>query len=427
MKILILGGNGFIGSAITQTALTHGHKITCIGRNISTARQRMANCNWLQADISKLTKAEDWMPYLGGIEVIVNAAGALQSSPRDKLQELQQLSMTALYEAAVKIDLQHIVQISANTADTGSQTEFLETKKQADNALKTSGLRHTILRPTLVVGRNAHGGTSLVRAIAGFPYILPVVFGDARCETTDLDDLCEVVLQACLGELGNSGDFAVTSGEIISLEEIMISHRKWLGLSADKIWRLPATLARFGSVFADFAGVLGWRSPLRSTAVAVLSEGVIASPKAERISTKPLNLTLSENPAGVQDIWFTRLYLLKPLILFCLVFFWIVSGSIALWQFDETVRLAASAGLEPVTAKVLTVFTGILDIVLGCLLAFQRFARQAIWGMIIVSLGYLTSGAMLQPELWVDPLGPMFKVLPALMLHLVALSILDER
>jgi hypothetical protein len=44
-----------------------------------------------------------------------------------------------------------------------------------------------------------------------------------------------------------------------------------------------------------------------------------------------------------------------------------------------------------------------------------------------VSLLYLLLGTALRPGLWLDPLGPLAKVLPVLVLHLVALAILDER
>jgi hypothetical protein len=34
---------------------------------------------------------------------------------------------------------------------------------------------------------------------------------------------------------------------------------------------------------------------------------------------------------------------------------------------------------------------------------------------------------VLRPYLWIEPLGPLFKIAPIFVLHLVALAILDER
>jgi hypothetical protein len=48
-------------------------------------------------------------------------------------------------------------------------------------------------------------------------------------------------------------------------------------------------------------------------------------------------------------------------------------------------------------------------------------------GMIAVSLAYLGGGTLIEPALWLDPLGPLVKVLPSIMLTLAALAMLEER
>jgi hypothetical protein len=47
--------------------------------------------------------------------------------------------------------------------------------------------------------------------------------------------------------------------------------------------------------------------------------------------------------------------------------------------------------------------------------------------MVVTSLAYLTGACILEPVLWLDPLGSLVKVLPSIMLSLVALAILEER
>ena len=44
-----------------------------------------------------------------------------------------------------------------------------------------------------------------------------------------------------------------------------------------------------------------------------------------------------------------------------------------------------------------------------------------------LSVGYLGLATLLLPGLWSDPLGSLVKVLPIIVLHLVALAILDDR
>jgi hypothetical protein len=47
--------------------------------------------------------------------------------------------------------------------------------------------------------------------------------------------------------------------------------------------------------------------------------------------------------------------------------------------------------------------------------------------MIAVTLAYLLGAALLAPDLWLDPLGAMVKSVPAMVLALVGLAVLEER
>ena len=47
--------------------------------------------------------------------------------------------------------------------------------------------------------------------------------------------------------------------------------------------------------------------------------------------------------------------------------------------------------------------------------------------MVAVTVGYLVGGTLLLPSLWLDPLGPLVKPIPAAVLALVLLAIADDR
>ena len=47
--------------------------------------------------------------------------------------------------------------------------------------------------------------------------------------------------------------------------------------------------------------------------------------------------------------------------------------------------------------------------------------------MVAVSAGYLAAGTLLTPGLWLDPLGPFVKVVPAALAAVVAAAVLEER
>ncbi|MGO4196374.1 SDR family oxidoreductase [Rhizobium sp. YAF28] len=427
MNILILGATGFIGSAIAAQLLADGCTVTGLARNPDRARVRQPAIRWIRADLEKMTNVADWGPVLEGQHVVVNSAGALQDGLSDNLAATQQRAMIALQQAARPAGVTLIVQISARTDGAGSHLPFLTTKRAADTALAASGLPYVILRPSLVLGRNAHGGTALLRALASFPLALPLIHADSPVETVAAEDVASAVLAAISDALPSGSDIELAAEERHTLASLVKLHRAWLGLPDAPVISIPPAIARPVSWLADIAGHLGWRSPLRSTAMTVMSEGVrMDRPTPSGLPTLSAAETLAAHPSGVQDLWFARLYLLKAPVIAGLSLFWLLSGLIPLLAPAQ-----ASAHFLPFmpagAAVTVTVLTCLIDIALGAAVLLRPFARRALLGMLVVSLAYLLGGTMLESALWLDPLGPLVKILPSLLLTLAALAILDER
>jgi uncharacterized protein YbjT (DUF2867 family) len=426
MKILILGATGFIGSAILQRLVADGHRITGLGRNPDRARLKWPAVQWVKADLADLS-ATAWHPLIEDQDIVVNCAGALQDGLSDDLAATQEKAMLALYQAARALGGRRIVQISARTDGAASGLPFLATKRRADEALAASGLPFVILRPALVLGRNAHGGTALLRSLASFPGPLPLIHGESPIETVSLDDVTTAVSLAVEGTIPAGSDLDLAAEQTMTLSDLVQQHRAWLGLPAARILPLPAPLAKPVAWAADLAGRLGWRSPLRSTAMTVMSEGVRSTrPKPPGLVLATATQTLAAHPSGVQDLWFARLYLLKPVVILTLSLFWLLSGLIPLLDVKAAAERFPPA--MPVSfALAMTVATCLLDILLGSAVLIRPHARKATLAMIVTSLAYLAGGTLLEPQLWLDPLGVLVKVLPSIALTLVSLAILDER
>ena len=427
MKILILGATGFIGSALLDRLTSDGHAVTGLGRDVARARLKRPTASWITADLAKMRNAGDWRQLVEDHDVVVNCAGALQDGLADDVAATQETAMLALYAAAQDKPSMRIVQISAPPGGTGGERAFLATKFRADDALAASGVAHVILRPALVLGRNAHGGSALIRALAALPFAIPLVHAKSRVETVALSDVAEAVSAAVANLMPDRSDLVLGHPERPTLAELITLHRQWLGLRPARIVPLPAPLAAPVGRLADIAGRLGWRSPLRSTALAVMAGGVSAGDGAHApVPFLSARQSLSAVPSGVQDLWFARLYLLKPLMITGLSAFWLLSGLIPLLDLDAA-RQHFLRFLPEAPATALLLVTCLADIVLGIAVLVRPWARRALFGMLAVTAAYLVSATFAEPELWADPLGPLVKVLPSIVLTLATLAILDER
>jgi hypothetical protein len=129
----------------------------------------------------------------------------------------------------------------------------------------------------------------------------------------------------------------------------------------------------------------------------------------------------------VQERWFARLYFLKPVVLLTLIAFWIASGAIGLWRREAAASVLTTAGFSAGAAATVVIVGGVGDIALGLLACWRNAAPFALKGMLALSAAYLAGATLWRPDLWTDPSGPLVKAVPAAVLALVALAVLEDR
>lgn len=433
MRVLVLGGYGVIGSAVARRLMADGHAVAGLGRGIAAAQRQLPGVQWIAADLATLTTEAAWSPLLDAARpaAIVNCAGALQDGTRDDVAAVHLHAMRALYAAALRKGVTSFVQISAVGVREDHPTAFMRTKAEADVVLRLSGLDWTILRPGLVIAHQAYGGTALLRALAAMPAVQPIVHARSRVQTIAVDDVAAAVAAVLSGRVPSRRIYDLVEDCPHTLDGIVRELRGWLGFAPVRTLDVPPVIARLVSLGADALSWLGWRSPFRSTALAVLADGVTGDPRAWREATgasfASLDATLARNPSTVQERWFARAFLLKPAAIGTLALFWIITGIVTLADPARAVEVLTSRGVASMAAGAIAVGGAIVDFALGLAMLWRRTFAHAARGMIAVTLAYLAGGSILAPDLWVDPLGPFVKAVPAMVLALAVLALEDDR
>jgi len=391
----------------------------------------LPNIDWIEADLAQMTDSDRWRPHLADIEVIVNASGLLQTGDGGSIAAVQFGAIAALIEAAEAECIAQFIQISAAGADPGASGDFMRTKADADALLASSRLQSVVFRPGLVIGRNSYGGTELIRTAAASPVALRLPLA-APIQCVALSDVVTAVDQTVANRLSSRSPIDFVERTSRPVNEVIDAHRRWLALQNPRFslavprWSLSAA-----SWISDGFGLLGWRSPLRSNAYRSILRGVSgdANATAAFLGREPLSLdeTLAQMPAGKQDRVVARLNFILPLILLSLFLLWFASGSIALLDPSAAQRPLLSAGLAPAALRWLVMIGGVADIILSIALIWRRTARTALLGMVLLTGVYLVAGVILTPGLWVDPLAPLLKSIPAALLTLTAFWLIEKR
>ena len=430
MHILLLGATGLIGSAVAARLRADGHDVTGIARTLDSVARRVPVVRWIEIDLRSMTAPENWLPHLAGIEAVVNCAGALQDNVRDSVATVHRDAPAALWRACEQARVSRVIQLSAIGVDRGGVTHFSRTKAQGDAALEASALDWVILRPSVVVGRPAYGGSALFRALASLP-LLPRIPDAGPIDVVQLDDVAETVARLVAPGAPSRIALELAGPERLSFAEIVAAYRRWLGWRPAREVRLPSFLLALAWKAGDAIAWLGWRPPVRSTARRELVRGAIGDratwTRLTGIEPQVLGEALSANPASVQERWFARLFLLKPLAIGIFATFWLVTGLVSLgpgWDRAVEMMRATAAGrwAEPAVAG-----GALLDLAIGVAMLFRRTVRLALLAALATTILYLLLGTWLGPRLWADPLGPMMKVWPILVFNLLCLAILDDR
>ncbi len=427
---IVLGAYGLIGSACLRALKRDGFKVTGIGRSLSAGLQCDPAIAWLERDIATAT-AGQWSQDLAAADVVVNASGALQDGARDSLQGIHEVAISRLIDALSGSGTRFI-QISAAGVSEDAGTEFMRSKMRGDNLLMASDLDWVILRPCVVIGAQAYGGTALLRASAALPVVGMRVHPEASFQTVYIEDVAQAVVQAARSEIATRTVADLTEAEVHSFQEVVDKVRAWLGYPE---WRWHITMPRpfvaaIGRM-ADGLGWLGWRSPLRTTALRVLANGVTGDARAwEAAGGTPcrgLDDTLAALPATSQERLFGRMFVLLPLAVATLSVFWIASGVIGFTSREQAELVLTERGFTDAFAMFGVIGGAAIDLLLGCAILLRPWTRWAALGMIAVSAGYLGAATVWTPDLWADPLGPLVKVIPGAALALIVAVILEDR
>lgn len=430
MRVLVTGATGLIGGAVVARLIEAGEEIVAIARNTRRARRGVPAADWRELDIAAMTEPEHWLLHLGAVDAVVNCAGVLQDSPRDSTRGVHTDGIGALFAACERAGVRRIVQVSAIGVDRHTATAFSQTELAGDTALMQRDLDWVILRPSVVLGPAAYGGSALFRGLAALP-VLPVIPETGALQVVQLEDVVATVVFFLMPGAPARVALDLAGPERLSFADVVRHYRHWLGWREPRVLRLPGPIAALLFRLGDIAGWLGWRPPLRSTARFEIRHGAIGDPRPWTELTgmvpRSLSAALASRPASVQERWFAGLYLLKPVVFTVLSLFWIATGAISLGPgFVAGLEHMLQAGAGAASGS-MVIAGAVADILIGMGIAWRRTTRAGLWAAIAVSLFYLVVASATVPHLWVDPLGPLLKVFPILALHFVALAILEER
>ena len=114
MKVLVLGGSGFVGSHIVGKLIKNRYQVDIGCRSTKKTQKRFPDCKVHKVNYQRMTTIESWMSLIKGYDVVINAVGIFESTTFNSIENVQYEAPVSLAKAFLNETILNNVEIIVN-------------------------------------------------------------------------------------------------------------------------------------------------------------------------------------------------------------------------------------------------------------------------------------------------------------------------
>jgi uncharacterized protein YbjT (DUF2867 family) len=161
MKIIVTGGNGFIGLEICRVAVEEKAEVISVSRSGIPQKNApwMKHVTWIAANIFDTKR---WADALEGADALIHTIGIIREKPERDItfERMNGESTIVAAKAVVAAGVPTFVMMSASDAPPFFK-RYIRAKRIAESFLEKQSFRSVIMRPGLVYGSQRKGSTAI--------------------------------------------------------------------------------------------------------------------------------------------------------------------------------------------------------------------------------------------------------------------------
>jgi len=413
MNILVCGANGFVGRAFCDALSRDGHRVLK-GVRVATRPDEIA------IDYMADTDPAAWTDRLRGIHVVVNAVGILIEGAGATFDHIHRRTPIALFEAAHRAGVRHIVQLSALGAEHGD-TSYFQSKRAADDYLQSLPVAHHILRPALVYGEQG-ASARFFRALASVPVHLLPAGGRQRLRPMRVDELAEIVARLLRGDCHGPAVMKLVGGTEVEFRQMLAVYRTSMGFPPPRQVPVPAWLVSGGAILLNrLPGSLLTRDTWRMLRAGNTAD---AATTTRALGRAPAGIESFIGPSDALPLRHQALAAWRPGLLrgaLALIWLWTAVCSAFLYPVAGSLALLEPVGLHGAAAWAALYLAAALDFALG--IATLWWPGRRLWSaQLALVLAYTAVIAVALPEFLLHPFGPVLKNVAVVALLFILLT-----
>ncbi len=151
MKILLSGATGFVGSAVLDQLVTAGHTVRILARDPLSAGHIRKKYN---AEIfhGNILNAKSLAGCADGMDAVVHLVGVIAEVGENTFERVHAQGTQSLVAEAKKAKVKRFIHMSALGTRANARSKYHQSKWEAEEAVRASGLDWTIFRPSIIYG-----------------------------------------------------------------------------------------------------------------------------------------------------------------------------------------------------------------------------------------------------------------------------------
>lgn len=268
--LLITGATGYIGQHLVRRLVDRGERPRCLLRNPNKAPQ-LFPIGKVEVFLGDTTQPETLAAALHGVDTIVHAAflTADRKEGPGNIYDVTNVQGTAnLIRAAEEAGVQRMIEISGLGTRPAKAGSYMQGRYLAEKSLKESRLDWTIIRPSVVFGKDAPFIKGLVGLINSSLVVPLIGGGKILFQPIYVEDVVDVILNV-LAEPQHASHAIFTIGgpDYYSFTEIIDA---LLHTMQKKRLKVPAPTFFVGIGAAVMEAILP-KPPLTKAAMALFS------------------------------------------------------------------------------------------------------------------------------------------------------------
>lgn len=152
-KLLVTGGNGFIGAEVCRAAVAEGHEVTGMGRSGPPELREpwTEQVRWLAADVFR---PDTWAGHLAACDAVVHCIGIARERPAQGVtfERFNGDAAVLAADLAERAGVEAFVYLSAIAKPPLLAEAYITAKRRAEREVLGCGFRGVVLRPGFVYG-----------------------------------------------------------------------------------------------------------------------------------------------------------------------------------------------------------------------------------------------------------------------------------